>query len=356
MRTATVVLDTPPQAIPADAIARAAAILRAGGLVAFPTETVYGLGANALDARAVAAIFVAKGRPSHNPLIVHVAGPAEARELVTDWPDCTDLLIAHFWPGPLSLVLPRAPLVPDAVTGGGNTVAIRMPAHPVALRLLQEAGIPLAAPSANRSNQLSPTRAEHVLRDLDGRIDLILDGGPTPGGIESTVLDLTHRPPRLLRPGLVTPGEIEAVIGPIDSPGGQASALAGLAPLSRSGRGVGGEGAPLPSPGMMSRHYAPRTPLEAVPGDARERVLELVRQGRRIGWITHRAKEPLRLVEVVEVVLPDDPAAYAAALYHTLHQLDAAGLDRIVVEWPPEGEEWLGIRDRLRRAAQPGAP
>src|SRR4051794_39087740 len=212
MTTVLALHAIPPD--PAD-VAVAAAVLHRGGLVAFPTETVYGLGANALDAAAVARIFAAKGRPATNPLIVHVAAAEHVWSVAADWPAVAARLAERFWPGPLTLVLPKAAAVPDAVTAGGPTVAVRVPAHPVALALLRAAGVPLAAPSANRSTELSPTTAGHVLHGLGGRIDLVLDAGPTAGGIESTVLDVTTNPPRLLRPGLVTPAMIEAVIGPI---------------------------------------------------------------------------------------------------------------------------------------------
>src|SRR5262245_52423466 len=190
------VLVVSPESPEAQAIARAAVVLRAGGLVAFPTETVYGLGANALDATAVRRIFTAKGRPANNPLIVHVAGAAHVGRVAAAWPALAARLAERFWPGPLTLILPRSAAVPDEVTAGGPTVAVRVPAHPVARALLEAAGVPVAAPSANRSTQLSPTTAAHVLRGLNGRIDLLLDGGPTAGGLESTVLDLTTEPPR----------------------------------------------------------------------------------------------------------------------------------------------------------------
>jgi L-threonylcarbamoyladenylate synthase len=315
------------------AITRAADLLRRGGLVAFPTETVYGLGASALDPAAVARIFTAKGRPSNNPLIVHLAGAGEVARVAADWPEAAALLAQRFWPGPLTLVLPRGPAVPDAVTAGGPTVAVRVPAHPVARALLVAAGVPLAAPSANRSNRLSPTLAEHVLRDLGGRIDLILDGGPTAGGIESTVLDLTTRPPRLLRPGLIAPAELEAVLGPVARP-----------------QPADAQTQALPSPGMLARHYAPRTLLECVV-DGRARVEELRAAGVRVGWVTCGAPEGPDLPDVLVVPLPADPAAYAAQLYAALHRLDDASLERIVVTGPPDGEEWLGVRDRLRRAS-----
>src|SRR5262249_4015308 len=244
-----------------------------GGLVAFPTETVYGLGASALDAVAVGRIFAAKGRPANNPVIVHVACAEEAQALAAVWPESAARLAARFWPGPLTLVLPRCAIVPAVVTAGGPTVAIRVPAHPVALALLAEARIPIAAPSANRSTSLSPTRAEHVLRGLDGRIEMILDGGPTAGGLESTVLDVTTEPPRLLRPGLITPGQIEAEVGAVARP---------RLPRSVSERGAPASKEPARSPGLSRRHYAPTTPLECVAEDGSTRVAELLLDGQRV--------------------------------------------------------------------------
>jgi L-threonylcarbamoyladenylate synthase len=316
------------------AIARAAAVLRAGGLVAFPTETVYGLGASARDAAAVGRIFTAKGRPANNPLIVHVADAQGAGQVAASWPESAARLTERFWPGPLTLVLPKRPDLPDAVTAGGPTVAVRLPAHPVALALIRAAGTPVAAPSANRSGYVSPTRADHVLRGLDGRVEMVLDAGPVPGGIESTVLDLTSDPPRLLRPGLVSPAEIEAIIGPIARP---------VAPVTPAE-------SPLPSPGMLSRHYAPRTPLEVADGDGAARVEELRRAGLRVGWL---AFDATAVAGVTVVQMPRDPEGYAARLYAALYALDGAGVDRIIVARPPESDEWLAVRDRLRRAAAP---
>ncbi len=198
------------------AIAEAAEVLRRGGLVALPTETVYGLGANALEAGAVQAIFAAKERPPRNPVIVHVADAEAARAWAAAWPERAGQLAERFWPGPLTLVLPKRPVVPDIVTAGGATVGLRVPAHRVALALLKAADVPIAAPSANRSSRVSPTTAAHVLADLEGRIDMILDAGPTSGGLESTVLDLTVEPPRVLRPGLVSVAQLEEVIGPVN--------------------------------------------------------------------------------------------------------------------------------------------
>jgi L-threonylcarbamoyladenylate synthase len=315
----TEVLPVNPVTPEPAAIARAAAVLRAGGLVAFPTETVYGLGANALDAAAVARIFAAKGRPASNPLIVHLADAADLPRVAGTPNAVAARLAARFWPGPLTLVLPRAAGVPDAVTAGGPTVAVRVPSHPVARALIAAAGVPVAAPSANRSTRLSPTTAEHVLADLDGLVDLVLDGGPTPGGIESTVIDVTGDVPRLLRPGPVGPSALADAVG----------ALA---------RGSVGDG-PARSPGMLEKHYSPRTPLRLVPRGAPTppgRVGRLALGGASAGAV---------------VAMPVEPAEYAARLYAELHRLDALGLELIVVEEPPDTDEWLAVRDRLRRAA-----
>ncbi len=329
----THILEVDPLFPQPERIEQAAVILRQGGLVAFPTETVYGLGGNALDRPAVASIFLAKGRPASNPVIVHLADPADVLTVAAAWPDQAERLASRFWPGPLTLVLPRLDMVPDTVTAGGPTVAVRVPAHPVARALIRAAGLPIAAPSANRSGFLSPTRAEHVLRSLAGQIPLILDGGPTPGGIESTVLDLTTTPPRLLRPGLIARDDLEAVIGPIALPGT-----------------IPSESEALPSPGMLSRHYAPQTSLEAV-ADGPARVRFLRQQGIRAGLL-HLGEPPGDIIEagVPILTLPADPAGYAAGLYSALHVLDDAGLERIVATLPPIGADWLAVHDRLRRA------
>jgi L-threonylcarbamoyladenylate synthase len=314
-------------------IAEAAKILRAGGLGAFPTETVYGLGANALDATAVASIFAAKGRPANNPIIVHVADTNNARSLVTSWPDRAASLAERFWPGPMTLVLPKSPEVPDIVTAGAATVALRIPAHPVALALLKAAAIPTAAPSANRSSRISPTTANHVLGGLDGRIDFILDAGPTLGGLESTVVDLTTDPPRLLRPGLITKRQLESVIGQFQL----------VTPLPPD--------ASQPSPGMLNRHYAPRAKLICQSRSAQPQIDRLLDQGHRVGWLKlTNANLPIDgRTQIIE--MPADSTAYAARLYAALHELDDAGVDCIVVDRPPEGDAWLAIHDRLRRAA-----
>jgi L-threonylcarbamoyladenylate synthase len=314
-------------------ILSAAGLLTSGALVAFPTETVYGLGANAFDGAAVGRIFAAKGRPANNPVIVHVAEASEARLLVSAWTKSAQLLADRFWPGPLTMVLRRSSSVPDVVTGGGSTVAMRCPAHPVARALVRAAG-PVAAPSANRSGELSPTLPEHVLRALSGRIDGLLDGGPTPAGIESTVIDVSGAVPRLLRPGPVPLGEIEKLLGPIER-----------ASFTSSSAG------PLPSPGLMARHYAPRTALECSDSleRIRQRAEEIASGGGTVGIVT--TEDPGPIERARSIILPARPGEYAAALYRVLHELDQQELSRIVVLLPPETDEWLAVRDRLRRAA-----
>jgi L-threonylcarbamoyladenylate synthase len=290
-------------------LARAADLIRSGGLVAFPTETVYGLGANALDAQAVQRIYEAKGRPSSSPLIVHVVDEAMAKSISAEWPRIAHVLAARFWPGPLTLVVKKSSLVPDVVTAGLDSVGVRVPLHAVALDLIRRAGVPIAAPSANRFTQTSPTTAEHVRRGLGDRVDLILDGGPTQVGIESTVAALTRNPPAVLRPGMISQPELEAATGLV-----WVNEIA-----SRDSR---------ESPGLHPRHYAPRTPLYVLkPGEAR----------------------PAGNGRVID--LPRDPHAYAAALYAELHNADAEGWDWIAVEKPPDMPEWAGILDRIQRAA-----
>jgi L-threonylcarbamoyladenylate synthase len=327
-----------PRAPDPSAIARAAARLRAGELVAFPTETVYGLGAHALDPDAVARIYAAKGRPAHNPVIVHVASAAAARALVTAWPDAAQLLAEAFWPGPLTLVLPKASQVPDIVTAGLPAVGVRVPAHPVALALLIEAGVPVAAPSANRFTELSPTSADHVERTLGDRVGLILDGGPASVGIESTVVDLTGARPRILRPGVLSRDELEAVAGPFDA-----------APVSLSGD------APRPAPGMIDRHYAPRARLTLVSvaeaSATAARVADERAGGAVVGVLALTPGFPV--LADLAVAMPAEPRAYAHRLYAVLHDLDDEGCTRVIVETPPSGSAWDGVRDRLERAATP---
>lgn len=319
-----------------EVVARAAAVVRDGGTVAFPTETVYGLGADATSVAAVQKIFAAKGRPAGNPLIVHVTDAAAARRYVAAWPPAAERLARRWWPGPLTLVLPKSAAIPDVVTGGGPTVALRAPAHPVARALIAAAERPLAAPSANRSTRVSSTTAEHVRQALDGRIDMLLDGGPTPGGLESTVVDLS-RPDgvRLLRPGPVDVRDLEAELG---------------CRLER-GAAVAADGA-LPSPGLMKKHYAPAVPTYLTTDDGASRVAQLLATGHTVGWIPLGEPSVVTPTPRVRCVpLPAEPTAYAARLYATLHELEAGGVMSIVVERPPPSPDWAAVCDRLQRAA-----
>jgi L-threonylcarbamoyladenylate synthase len=325
--------DDPVEGAAAVALRHAAEVLRRGGLVAFPTETVYGLGANALDVAAVARIFATKGRPANNPLIVHVARVEQVRELAAEWPDAAERLAARFWPGPLTIVLPRASVVPNIVTAGAATVALRIPAHPIARALLDAANLPIAAPSANRSNQISPTTAEHVLHGLGSAVDILLDGGAASGGLESTVVDLSTDPPRLLRPGLVRPSEIERVIGRV-----------AYTELSLADPAIA-----LPSPGTQPRHYAPKSPMECHADGGERRVEQLCREGLHVGWLALGDRSTDAPPHAVVIEMPRDVVSYAARLYAALHELDAAGVDRIIVDLPPDDESWQAVRDRLRR-------
>jgi L-threonylcarbamoyladenylate synthase len=313
--------------VPHEEIARAAALLRAGRLVAFPTETVYGLGANALDAEAVALIFKVKGRPNTSPIIVHVSSAEMVGEVAAAWPEKARVLAEHFWPGPLTLVVSKTAAVPDIVTAGLTTVGIRMPAHPIALALIDRAQVPIAAPSANPFTHVSPTVAEHVRRSLGNQVDFILDGGPCQVGIESTVLSVVEDLPVLLRPGGVSRQQIEELIG--------VTAIAEHVP-------AGGHA----SPGMHPRHYSPRTRLILVPDG------QVPAAGEGAYLQVHQPAAG-RVREAI--IMPDDPSQYAARLYSALHELDACGYDWIAVETPGPGVEWEAVLDRLRRAADAGA-
>ena len=303
-----------------DIIAEAVRVLRGGGLVAFPPETVYGLGARALDGAAIDRIFVAKGRPRSHPLIAHVEGEAQARTLAREWSERASALARAFWPGPLTVVVPRAPVVPDAVTGGGDSVAVRAPAHPVAQALLAALGEPIVAPSANRYQALSPTRAEHVVRSLGDADVLVLDGGSCSEGIESTVVDVRGSLPAILRLGSVSREQLARVLPDV--------ILADTAVA---------QGEQRASPGMDARHYAPRAKLHVVADaeHAHERLEALRREGHT----------------VILATLPGRADVAARELYALLHRLDAEGYAHIVIVRPPAGTEWEAIADRLRRAA-----
>jgi L-threonylcarbamoyladenylate synthase len=323
-------------------ISAAAQTILSGGLVAFPTETVYGLGANALDAAAVEKIFSAKGRPSADPLIVHISGLDQINRVVRTLSPLAKTLAEAFWPGPLTLILPKHSSVPGLVTSGLENVAVRIPNHPVALALIQASGTPIAAPSANRFGHTSPTTARHVFQDLDGFVDIILDGGPTSIGVESTVLDLSTSPARILRPGGVTREMLESLIGPVTL----------FENLKRKYKG-------LPSPGMLKKHYAPRAEMILFKGEQAgdllaDYVTKQTTMGKRTGALvaTEEAAGLERLGTVVFRLGPQaDLAGIARRIYAGMRWLDDQKVDVIVCRDFGEGGLGLAIRDRLSRAA-----
>jgi L-threonylcarbamoyladenylate synthase len=358
MKTLRLILDSQHLADSSaqSAIEQAARILKSGGLVALPTETVYGLGANALNRAAVEGIFRAKQRPAWDPIIVHVA-PLDGRESMLDGlveaiPETARLLMEAFWPGPLTLLLPRTRAVPDAVTAGRPLVGVRMPAHPVALALIRSAEVPVAAPSANRFGHTSPTTAAHVLEDLDGRIDAVLDSGPTEHGVESTVLDPTRSPMVIYRPGAVTAEQIRAVAGPVELFRESSTPVAELVES-------------LPAPGVGLRHYAPRARLilveaglvEAETPDLAACISAQARKcfGKKLGIMLPdgiEMGEELAGARVFHWGRWDSPEAMARELYAGLRQLDGDACEVILCPLPPEQGIGAAIRDRLRKAAR----
>ena len=322
------------------AVARAVDLLRAGQVVALPTETVYGLAANALNPEAVARIYAVKGRPAHNPIIVHVAEEGMARRCVAEWPALAGRLARAFWPGPMTLVLKKSEAIPSIVTAGGDTVGVRWPSHPFIQAVIRACGFPLAAPSANPSNQVSATNAAHVRKHLGTKVPLIVDGGQSQIGIESTVLDVSVRPPRVLRPGMIHEQALLAVTGELALQGGERTGL-------------------LKSPGQLRKHYSPRARLVVRSWrDDRELAGQVAAAGapeRRTCVVAHtRVPSGERFARVS--VIPHDAEAFARALYAELHECDELEPELIVVEAPPETIEWRGIRDRLIRAAAPAQP
>ncbi len=316
--------------VPATDIAHAAAQLKAGELVAFPTETVYGLGADASNADAVRKVFAAKGRPANHPLIVHIGDAVQLADWARGISPAAHTLAQKFWPGPLTLVLKRNPRVPDAVTGGQDTVALRVPSHPVAQALLRKFGGGVAAPSANRFGRVSATTAAHVHEEFGDSVACVLDGGAADVGIESTIVDCTRDTPVLLRPGWITPQQIEAALGaPLAAPDARAPRVSGT----------------------LDKHYAPQTPLMLMEGDLiNELAHSLNRQGKRVAALARTSLRPL-VDGLVWLAAPADAAGYAHDLYANLRKLDHAGCDAILVEQPPDDAQWVAIRDRLNRAA-----
>ena len=311
-------------------IAHAVAILKRGGLVAFPTETVYGLGADARSPQAVGRIYAAKGRPSNHPVIVHLAGAAQLAEWSSDVTPLAQKLAARFWPGPLTLILRRAAGVGDFVTGGQDTVGLRVPSHPVAQALLEAFGGGIAAPSANRFGRVSTTTAQHVAQELGERVDYVLDGGASEIGIESTIIDAGGAQPVLLRPGQLSVREIEAVAGrAVQAPRADAPRVSGA----------------------LAAHYAPATTLLLLESDLLlELAATLAKQGKRVAVLARSALQPL-LDGIVWIAAPADAVGYAHDLYANLRALDAAGCEAILVEQPPKDLAWSAVNDRLLRAA-----
>lgn len=318
------------------AVLQTARLLRSGGVAAVPSETVYGLAANAFSPEAVRGIYRAKGRPSSNPLIVHVATAAMARACAADWPELAETLARHFWPGPLTLVVPKSSKIPDIVSAGGPTVGLRWPSHAFFQSLIRECGFPLAAPSANPSDQLSPTTAEHVMASLGQRIPLIVDAGPCAVGIESTVVDVTGQRPRILRPGIISADQIHQAAG----------IVADVAMPSPEG--------PLRSPGQLSRHYSPKARLKVWSWESDAELLDRVIQEsippERLFVLTH-SRVPREPIPAQVSFIPDDPEAFARALYGYLHECDDRGAALVVIEDLPTGSAWDGVRDRLLRAS-----
>lgn len=316
-----------------DAIAAAAALLRTGRIVAFPTETVYGLGADAFNPEAVQQIFTLKGRPADHPLILHLADVALLERVARQIPAAAYLLAEQFWPGPLTLILHRRPDVPDLVTGGQDTVGVRLPAHPVALSLLSAFGGPVAAPSANRFGKISPTTAEHVRFELGNGPDLILEGGPSAVGLESTILDLTGQQPVVLRPGAVSPEQLAELLGQ--------QVVVGGTPDRQ-----------LRVPGMLPSHYAPGAPLYLLPVAELPAAVKHYRQeGKSVAVMVPENVCDAELQGCSLASMPTSPAAYGSRLYATLRQLDADNPGVILVAAPPESPPWLAVNDRLKRAA-----
>jgi L-threonylcarbamoyladenylate synthase len=334
------ILPTHTAALFDAAVERAVTALRAGEIVALPTETVYGLAANAFDPVAVEKIYQAKGRPAHNPIIVHVASLDLARECVADWPETAVRLARSFWPGPLTMVLPKSNKVPDIVTAGGATVGVRWPSHPFIQAVIRKCGFPLAAPSANRSNEISPTTAEHVRKSLGDAVPLIVDGGAANVGIESTVIDLASERPTILRPGMIHEESLAAALG--------------LEVLQTERRGTLDAGAELRSPGMLPKHYAPKAKLVVMRwADANDLQLQLKDynlQKDNVHVVAHTVIPSQHNFGRVSVI-PHDAEAFARALYGELHRCDEEGAALIVVEALPDEPAWRGVADRLARAA-----
>jgi L-threonylcarbamoyladenylate synthase len=329
----TQAIQVNPDQPDAQTIAQAAAVIQGGGLVAFPTETVYGLGADAMQEQAIQRIFAAKGRPADNPLIVHISNREMLALVATDVSDKAEALIGKYWPGPLTLVLKRKPEVAPSVSAGLPTVAVRMPNNAIALALIRAAGTPIAAPSANRSGRPSPTSARHVALDLEGRIDMILDGGTTRIGIESTVLDMTGDVPMILRPGWITEEQIAAVVGAVER-------AASLQELQRS-------------PGTRYRHFSPHARVVLIEHGSQVSVKQLCKEYLKTATVGFIGHTPLAIdnANFYAMILQANAADYATNIYSALREMDERGASVVIVEGISEASEGAAVMDRLRRAA-----
>ena len=345
----TIIRTTDAINVNKDIINEAGAIIKRGGLVAFPTETVYGLGANGMDEEAAAKIYAAKGRPSDNPLILHISDIGMLEDIVSEIPENARLLMDKFWPGPMTLVFKKKPGVPYGTTGGLDTVAVRYPAHNVALEIISAAGTPIAAPSANTSGRPSPTKASHVIEDMDGKIDMIVDGGEVGIGIESTIIDVTSEVPMILRPGYITKGMVEELIGQV-----QVDKVV----IAKSIEEIGGDYKPK-APGMKYRHYAPKAELTMYEGDIENVVKKInslseiaVTEGKKVGIIaTEETKNRYSVGKVVSIGTRKDEASIAKGLYSILRDFDTMDVDVIYSETFYDDDLGQAIMNRLIKAA-----
>ena len=345
----TIIKKADAENINIDVINEAGAIIKRGGLVAFPTETVYGLGANGMDEEAASKIYAAKGRPSDNPLILHISDIKMLDGIVSDVPEAAKVLMDKFWPGPMTLVFRKRKEVPYGTTGGLDTVAVRFPSHKVALDIISSSGVPIAAPSANTSGRPSPTKASHVIEDMDGKVDMIVDGGEVGIGIESTIIDVTGDVPMILRPGYITKGMVEELVGPV---------LVDKVVTAKTVEEIGGDYKPK-APGMKYRHYAPKAELTMFDGNIENVVEEINRlskeasdSGKSVGIIaTEETKDRYNFGKVVSIGTRKDEASIARGLYGILRDFDTMDVDVIYSETFYNDDLGQAIMNRLIKAA-----
>jgi len=340
------IIPTQPIELLEKAVGQAVALLAKGELVALPTETVYGLAANATNEIAVRKIYQAKGRPSNNPIIVHVSDIGMARNCVSEWTDEAEILANFFWPGPLSIILKRSKIIPDVVTGGGDTVAVRCPRHPVFQNVVRTCQFPLAAPSANRSNHISPTTASHVFQSLGDNVPLILDGGACEVGIESTVVDLTvPQVPKILRPGMIGEGSILSALSSIKMPRDNIMSYSSVACIN--------DETPLKSPGQLKKHYSPSVPLYLLDINSELDITNfIIERGLSVESCALISMDVFSNIDfTINICIGRAPSSYAKQIYSALYRSDQKGISAIILQNPPDLPEWRGIKDRIKRAA-----